>query len=104
MAGKKGMKHFGEAIIKEVKQMREQGMTNGEIAVYYGFESKEVIRTLLKRERKKETLMEKGIIPNRKGRPRKGYAKTQEHKDDEIKRLKMENELLRSFLQNTGRR
>jgi hypothetical protein len=56
------------------------------------------------RYRRRQRLLESGITPRQKGRPRKGSVSTEQEKDMEIKRLKMENELLRSFLQSTGRR
>lgn len=104
MAGKKGMKHYGEVIIEEVKHMVEAGKTQREIAEHFGFENKIIIKSLLNRERKKQRLIENGVLPRKKGRPRKNYLPNDCEKDNEIKRLKMENDLLRSFLQNTGRK
>ncbi|MEE1491870.1 MAG: hypothetical protein UGF45_07600 [Massilioclostridium sp.] len=48
--------------------------------------------------------MEAGIMPRRRGRPPKGYVPTKQEKENEIRRLKMENELLRDFLRLAGRR
>jgi hypothetical protein len=48
-------------------------------------------------------MIEAGITPRRRGRPPKGYKLTEDEKDNEIKRLKMENELLRDFLRAAGR-
>jgi transposase len=42
--------------------------------------------------------------PRRRGRPPKGNRVTEKDKDNEIKRLTMENELLRDFLRVCGRR
>jgi len=42
--------------------------------------------------------------PRRKGRPPNGYRLTENDKDNEIKRLQMENELLRDFLRAFGRK
>jgi SOS-response transcriptional repressor LexA len=104
MAGQKGMKHFGDTIIEEVKEMVVNGKTQREISDYFGFNNKNVIKSLLKRQRKKEKLIRYGITPRSKGRPRKNAVPTEQEKDNEIKKLKMENELLRSFLQVAGRK
>lgn len=104
MSGKIGMKHFGESIINEVKQMIFEGKTYREIAEFFGWKDKLVVHDLMKRERKKERHASEGMISNMKGRPRKNDMTTDNDKNAEIRRLKMEVELLRSFLQFTGRR
>jgi hypothetical protein len=104
MSGKKGMKHFGESIINEVKQMIFEGKTYKEIADFFGWKDKLVVHDLMKRERRKERHASEGMISNAKGRARKDGMITDNDKNAEIKRLKMEVELLRSFLQITGRR
>lgn len=100
----KGMKHFGQTIINDVKKMVLEGKTQREIADYFGLKDKLVIKQLLKRERRKEKLIAEGIIPSPKGRPRKSDITPEKDKDAEIRKLKMEVELLRSFLQITGRK
>ncbi|EGO64694.1 hypothetical protein ALO_06523 [Acetonema longum DSM 6540] len=45
-----------------------------------------------------------GIEIRPKGRPSKRYKKAGEEKDYEIQQLRMENRLLRDFLQLAGRR
>lgn len=104
MSGKKGMKHFSETIINEVKQMVSMGKTHREVAEYFGLKDKEVIKSLLKRERSKEKRIQAGIIPRSKGRPRKNGIISVQSRDAEIRILKMEVELLRSFLQIAGRK
>lgn len=104
MSGKKGMKHFSETIINEVKQMVSAGKTHREVAEYFGLKDKEVIKSLLKRERSKEKRIQAGIVPRPKGRPRKNSITPEQARDAEIRRLKMEVELLRSFLQIAGRK
>lgn len=104
VSGQKGIKHFGEQIISDVLRMKAQGKTNREISEYYGFKDKYVIKQLIKRYNRKQKMIQAGIVPRRKGRPPKGYVVTEAEKDNEIKRLKMENELLRSFLQIAGRK
>lgn len=104
MSGIKGMKHFGKTILDEVKKMRDAGKTYREIAEYFNLRSSESVRELLKRDRRKEAKLEAGIIQRRRGRPPKEYVSTEADKDQEIKRLKMENELLRDFLRIAGRK
>lgn len=104
MAGKKGMKHFGEAIIEEVLEMRNQGKTNKEISEHFGFKDKYVIKKLIMRYNKKQRQMQVGVLPRKKGRPGKNELNTVADKDRLIKQLQMENELLRSFLSEVGRR
>ncbi|MDY3988191.1 MAG: hypothetical protein SOY88_02440 [Massilioclostridium sp.] len=48
--------------------------------------------------------MEAGIMPRCRGRPPKGYVPMEQEKENEIRRLKMENELLRDSLRLAGRR
>jgi transposase len=97
-------KHFGELIIYEVERMRLEGKTYREIAEYFNLSNKEVVRNLINREKHKHKLLVNGILPRPKGRPRKLSVTCNQYKDNEIKRLKMENELLRAFLQVAGRR
>jgi transposase len=104
MSGKKGMKHFGETIINEVKQLVSEGKSHGEIAEYFGFKDRFVINELLKRERRKEKRIMAGTAPNLKGRPRKNDMTLEQNKDAQIRKLQMEVELLRSFLQVAGRK
>ena len=77
--------------------MVEAGKTQREIAEYYGFNDKRVVKRLLGRERKKEL---QGIPKQRGRKP----AKTLAEYKYENKRLIMENKLLRDFLQSTERK
>lgn len=95
-----------QVLLPEIREMVGAGKTQREIAEHFGFSSKEVVRELLKRERKKEARIAAGIMPRPKGRPRKdalprNIAAEQAY---EINRLKMENKLLRDFLQLTERK
>lgn len=92
------------AIKEQIIEMRGKGQTLREIAEHFGFKDKYVVKGFLKRERKKERELEYGIAPGHRGRPPKNYIPTEKEKDNEIKRLKMENELLRDFLRATGRK
>lgn len=86
-----------QALLPEIKAMVESGKTQREIAEHYGFKDKLVVKKLLARERKKQV---QGIPKQRGRKP----AKTLAEYKYENKRLKMENELLRDFLQSTGRK
>lgn len=94
---KKRKKYFGDLIIDDVLKMVDVGKTQREMAEYYGSESKKVIDNLLQRHRKKKQFLERGILPNQKGRPRTRPLSTDEEKNYEMKRLKMGNELLWNF-------
>ena len=85
--------------------MKASGRTKREIAEHYGLKTEQV-KELLKRYRRRARKIAAGIMPQPKGRPRKDApAKNMiEEQAYEIKRLKMENKLLRDFLQLTGRK
>ena len=82
-------------LLPAILAMVEQGMTQREIAEYYGFKDKLVVKKLLERSRKNQT-----NIPKARGRK---PAKTLQEYKYENKRLKMEVELLRDFLSLTER-
>ena len=86
-----------QALLASIKAMVEEGKTQREIAEYYGFKDKYVVKRLLLRERKKQI---QGIPKQRRRKP----AKSLQEYRYENKRLKMENELLRDFLQSTERK
>lgn len=93
-----------QAVEKEMLAMKEAGNTNREIAEHFGFKDKYVVKEWIKRYHRRERKLEAGILPRRRGRPPKGYVPTEQEKENEIRRLKMENELLRDFLRLAGRR
>ena len=88
----------------EIDAMLAEGRSHKEIEVYFGLQGDRPVHNFLKRRRRKERKLAVGIPIRPKGRPRKGDTKTEAEKDYEIKRLKMENTLLRDFLQLAGRR
>ena len=94
--------HIGK-ISAEIFRMKAEGKTKREIAEHFGL-SKEQVKNLINRHNRAERQKAAGILPRRQGRPPKGYKPTEQEKDNEIKRLKMENELLRDFLRHAGRR
>ena len=103
--GKRSYTHT-QVLRPEIRAMVASGKTQREIAEHFGFSSKEVVRELLKRERRKEAKIAAGIMPRPKGRPRKDTPERDmvAEQTNEINRLKMENKLLRDFLQLTGRK
>lgn len=76
-----------------IATMREEGRTRQEIADTLGLEYDQVASWIKRNNRKKRHLAQ-GIMPKPKGRPRK---------QSEIEQLRMENKLLRDFLQFTER-
>lgn len=101
MAGKKGMKHYTTAIKREAIRLRqEEGMTNRQIMERLGITSERRVRLWCEKYRNEGQM---GIEPKAKGRTR--IARTeQEQIAYELEHLKMENELLRNFLYEAGRR
>ena len=86
-----------QELLPQIKQMLEQGMSQREVAQSLGLKGEKPVHDLLKRERKKEI---QGIRKQRGRKP----AKTLAEYKRENKHLQMENELLRDFLQSTGRK
>ena len=103
--GKRNYTHV-QALLPEIKAMLAEGKTQREVAEYFGFRDKYVVKKLLNRERAKERKLEAGITPRPKGRPRKDAAPRDVVAEQayEIQRLRMENKLLRDFLRFTGRK
>ena len=90
----------------EIKAMQAEGKTQREVAEYYGFQDKQVVKRLLEHERRKERRLEAGILPRPKGRPRKDAAPRDIVAEQayEIQRLRVENPLLRDFLRLAERK
>lgn len=88
----------------EIVSMKESGKTKREIAEHYGLRT-EQIKELLKRYRRRNRKIAEGIVPRPKSRPRKDTEPRDIVAEQayEIRRLKMENELLRDFLSLTGK-
>lgn len=99
---------------KEILELKSKGMTLREIGKKYGF-SYEQVHNFISRYNEKQRKIEAGIALKAKGRPPKDFAITEEmkinelkyiiaRKDSKIKRLEMENELMRNFLSLTERK
>jgi len=87
----------------EILAMRETGKTRQEIADELGL-TKVQIKNWINGHNKRESALDAGNLPKAQGRPRKYPRTAEEEKEYELKRLRMENELLRDFLYLAGRR
>ena len=86
-----------------ILQLKEEGYSHREIGEMTGF-TKEQIRGLIKRRNRMSRKSEEGYVPKPKGRPRVRPITTEEELRKELKKLQMENELLRDFLLETERK
>lgn len=82
--------------------MRQSGCMRREIAGELGLSVKQ-IETWITRYNKRQALLLSGKEHTVRGRPRKDGKPSQERLETELKRLRMENQLLRDFLQSTER-
>ena len=89
----------------EIVRMKESEKSKREIAEHFGLTKKQV-KELLKRYWRGERKIAAGIHPTPAGRPRKDAPPRNIEAEQayEIARLKMENKLLRNFLQSIGRK
>ena len=96
MSGKKGMKHYSESIKEQIRIEYKSGASTRSLERKYGI-SRWSIHCWCGLS---EKVNMRQAAPLHKGRP-KANPETQEQV---IKRLKMENELLRNFLSAVGRK
>ncbi len=82
--------------------MREAGRTTREIADELGVDRQQ-IKWWVSRYNKRQALIMEGKTPRVKGRPRKDGQPPKQDMQKEMDRLRMENKLLRDFLQSTER-
>lgn len=87
-----------QILLPEIRAMEAAGKTKREIAEHFGLRDKYVVKQLLSRENRKERRIREGALPRPKGHSQK------ESPEAELERLRMENQLLRDFLQLTGRK
>lgn len=96
----KKIKHLEE----EILELQRTGYTYRQIGEKYGY-TKMQVKSLVKRYRNNIIKITTNSVPNkRRGRPRKAPITSQSELELEINRLRMENDLLRNFLQSIGRR
>lgn len=86
-----------------ILELRKAGETRQEIADELNL-NKVQIKNWINRYNKSTARIEDGLSPKKRGRPCKYDKPSEEEKDYMIKRLRMENELLRDFLRAAGRR
>lgn len=97
MSGKKGMAHYSEEMKEHIRREIKSGKSQCEVSRKYGI-SRYTIQSWC--GLRPETRLRQ-IAPLPKGRARK--VRTMEDYQQENKRLKMENQLLRDFLSLTER-
>ena len=99
---------------KEIMRLKEEGVLEREIGERLGFTYKQVHNCVTRYNRRQKKLAI-GITLKKKGRPPKDYEINEQdkvaklryvltRKDAKIKRLEMENELMRDFLSLTERK
>ena len=88
---------------EQVISMRESGMTRQEIADELGLDKIQV-KNCVYRYNHRRVLLDLGHEPRPKGRPRKDGQPPRQDLQKEAERLRMENKLLRDFLQSTERK
>ena len=92
-----------ECLAEEVFRRKAAGETNREIGECFGL-TKEQVKQLATRQRRKQRLIERGYIPRPKGRPRKDAAGENIRQQNELIQLRIQVELLRNFLPEVGGR
>ena len=92
-----------EQLAGGVQRLHEDGKTYREIGEQYGLTKKQVA-DLMKRQRRKQRLIEHGYLIRPKGRPRKEPEDDAVRVQNELARLRMQVELLQNFLYEVGRR
>jgi len=86
-----------------ILSMRKDGMTLQEIADELGLSLKQMKNWSYRHNCERRNLF-KGIATKPKGRPRKDGQPPHQSEKRELERLRMENKLLRDFLQFTERK
>ena len=82
----------------EIVSMHENGKTRRETAEHFGLERIQV-KKCMERFRRRQRKKAAGIQTRPKGRPRKDGQPPHHSETAELKRLRMENQLLRDFLE-----
>ena len=99
MSGKKGQEHYSAEIKTEILKKIDDGKVSLRAFCRESGISRYAVQNWRRIQNGK---VEK--VPRKRGRPRAKPLTTLEEFEQENKRLKMENELLRSFLQAAGRK
>ena len=85
----------------EIIRLREAGMTRQEIADELGLDKIQIKNWINRYNKRKTITFDSEAKP--KGRPRKDGQPPRQNIETELKRLRMENKLLRDFLRSTER-
>ena len=93
-----------QILLPEIKEMIAEGKSHREIEEHFGLTGERPIHHLLKQEHRREKKLEAGVVHRPKGRPRKDGQPPKQNIETEVKRLRMENKLLRDFLQSIERK
>ena len=91
-----------KAVEAEILRMHSEGETHRSIAEVFGLE-REQVKKFLKRHRENQAMLWERESSKPKGRPRKDGQPPRQNPETELKRLRMENKLLRDFLQSMER-
>ena len=92
-----------KVLLPEIKEMIAEGKSHSEIEEYFGLTGERPIHHLLKQEHRREKKLTTGVPQKPRGRPRKDGQPPKQNIEIEVKRLRMENKLLRDFLQSVER-
>ena len=90
------------SLTSTIISMRNNGYTNQEVADYLGLE-REQIKNCIRRHNRNERILASGHTGKPKGRPRKDGQLPKQDPQKELERLRMENKLLRDFMQSMER-
>ena len=93
-----------QVLLPEIKIMLANGMSHREIEEYFGLSGERPVHHLLKQEHRREKKLAAGLAVKPKGRPSKDGKAPKQDIQKELERLRMENKLLRDFLQSVERK
>ena len=91
-----------EAVEHELIALRAAGKTRQETADALGL-TKSRVKNWISRYKRKQAEIKRGNLPKRRGRPKQKAVSGLKELEKEKARLQMENDLLRTFLEITGR-
>lgn len=105
MAGKKGMRDYPISIkIEAVKMHLEEGKTKNEVLKHFNILNKSQLEFWCRKYREIGAI---GLVTKKRGRPKKGEISapksTEEPLWKKVKRLEMENDLLKKFQEEERR-
>ena len=92
-----------KAVEAEILRMHSEGETHRSIAEVFGLE-REQVKKFLKRHRENQAMLWERESSKPKGRPRKDGQSPRQNPETELKRLRIENKLLRDFLLSMERK